>query len=88
MGITTNYGHPGSGSFPSAWNEGEDHLGNKRRNKQADDSLSGAMDPEFDSLTAALRQMHDSIANEPVPDDFLDLLDQIDAKFSAHKKFS
>ncbi|WP_411291888.1 NepR family anti-sigma factor [Sphingorhabdus sp.] len=32
--------------------------------------------------------MHDSIANEPVPDDFLDLLDQIDAKFSAHKKFS
>ncbi|XVO20997.1 MAG: hypothetical protein HEQ18_10750 [Sphingorhabdus sp.] len=46
------------------------------------------MDPEFDSLTAALRQMHDSIANEPVPDDFLDLLDQIDAKISASKKFS
>ena len=47
-----------------------------------------AMDPEFDSLTAALRQMHDSIANEPVPDDFLNLLDQIDAKISSAKKIS
>ncbi|MBJ7253284.1 MAG: hypothetical protein JHD25_00740 [Sphingomonadaceae bacterium] len=46
------------------------------------------MNPEFDSLTAALRQMHDSIANEPVPEDFLDLLDQIDAKISTSKKFS
>lgn len=52
------------------------------------DGVIGAADPEFDSLTAALRQMHDSIASEPVPDDFLDLLDKIDAKFSASKKFS
>jgi hypothetical protein len=88
MGITINYGHPGSGSFPSAWNKGEDQLAIKKRKKQAVDSLSGSMDPEFDSLTAALRQMHDNIANEPVPDDFLDLLDQIDAKFSSYKKFS
>ncbi|MFN5128445.1 MAG: NepR family anti-sigma factor [Sphingomonadaceae bacterium] len=56
---------------------------NKRKRKAGE-----AMDPEFDSLTAALRQMHDSIANEPVPEDFLDLLDQIDAKISASKKFS
>lgn len=83
----TDYGHPGSGTFPSTWKDGEGQLGDKKMKRRAV-NLGGAMDPEFDSLTAALRQMHDSIANEPVPDDFLDLLDQIDAKFSASKKFS
>jgi len=87
MGITTNCGHPGSGTLPSAWNDGEGQLDMKKGKRQAS-HLGGAMDPEFDSLTAALRQMHDSIANEPVPSDFLDLLDQIDAKMSATKKFS
>ena len=87
MGITTNHGHPGSGTFPSAWNDGGGQLDMKKGKQQAS-HLGGAMDPEFDSLTAALRQMHDSIANEPVPNDFLDLLDQIDAKMSATKKFS
>lgn len=43
--------------------------------------------PEFNHLTVALRQMHDDVANEPIPDDFLDLLDRIDAKMSATKKF-
>lgn len=42
--------------------------------------------PTFDALTAALRQMHDSIVDEPVPDDFLDILERIDAKVSAKKK--
>jgi hypothetical protein len=42
--------------------------------------------PEFDALTNALRQMHDSVASEPIPDDFLDLLDKIEAKWSASKK--
>lgn len=87
MGITTDYGHPGSGTIPSAWNDGEGQLGTHKNKKHASD-VGEAMDPEFDSLTAALRQMHDSIANEPVPDDFLDLLDQIDAKMSASKKLS
>lgn len=87
MGITTDYGYPGPGTFPSAWNDGEDQLGNNKSKRQAS-KMGETMDPEFDSLTAALRQMHDSIANEPVPDDFLDLLDQIDAKMSASKKFS
>ena len=45
------------------------------------------MDFEFDHLTAALRQMYESVANEPIPDDFLNLLDMIDAKMSASKKF-
>jgi hypothetical protein len=84
MGITTEYGQPGSGTLRGAWNDGGGQLAiNKRKRKAGEE-----MDPEFDSLTAALRQMHDSIANEPVPDDFLDLLDQIDAKISASKKFS
>ena len=84
MGITTEYGQRGSDTLLGAWNDGGGQLGSNKRKRQA----AEAMDPEFDSLTAALRQMHDSIANEPVPDDFLDLLDQIDAKISPAKKIS
>jgi hypothetical protein len=87
MGVTTEHGHRGSGAFPGAWSDGEGQLGSYKGKKRSA-ALGEATDPEFDSLTAALRQMHDSIANEPVPDDFLDLLDQIDAKISASKKFS
>lgn len=84
MGITTEYSHSGSDTLPGAWNDGGGQLGSNKGKQQEEE----AMDPEFDSLTAALRQMHDSIANEPVPDDFLDLLDQIDAKMSSAKKIS
>ena len=84
MGITTEYGQSGSGTLPGVWNDGGGQLGNNKGKQYAGE----AMDPEFDSLTAALRQMHDSIANEPVPEDFLDLLDQIDAQISASKKLS
>jgi hypothetical protein len=87
MGTTTVCGHPEPGTFPSTWKDGEGQLENKKI-KRRTGTQRGDMDPQFDSLTAALRQMHDSIANEPVPDDFLDLLDQIDAKMSASKKFS
>ncbi len=44
-----------------------------------------AVDPEFDPISAALRQMHDGIAQEPVPDEFLKLLDQLDDRL-ANKK--
>lgn len=44
------------------------------------------VDPAFDPITAALRQMHDEFANEPIPDDFMDLLDRIDKRFAASKK--
>lgn len=87
MSVTTDYGRPASGTFPSTWNDGEGQL-SSNLGKQHAGETGEAMDPEFDSLTAALRQMHDSIANEPVPDDFLDLLDQIDAKILASKKFT
>jgi Anti-sigma factor NepR len=39
-----------------------------------------------DPVTAALRRMHDNIAAEPIPDDFLELLEKIDAKMIASKK--
>ncbi len=32
----------------------------------------------FDPIAAALRQMHDEVASEDIPDDFLKLLDEID----------
>ena len=83
----SDYGHSGSESIPGAFKGGEGQLGKKSGKGQPGFVGDGA-DYDFDALTAALRQMHDSIANEPVPDDFLDLLDQIDAKMSATKKFS
>lgn len=55
-----------------------------RRSRSGKTFSEGASDP----VTAALRKMHDEIASEPIPEDFLALLDQIDAKMSATKKFS
>lgn len=45
-----------------------------------------AVDPDFDPISAALRQMHDGVANEPVPDEFLLLLDQLDARMAEKDK--
>ncbi|MGB5077826.1 MAG: NepR family anti-sigma factor [Sphingorhabdus sp.] len=42
-------------------------------------------DPAFDSIAAALKQMHQAVANEDLPDDFLRLLEEIDAKIAADK---
>lgn len=44
-----------------------------------DDDLSS------DPIAAALKQMHDAIINEELPDDFLKLLDEIDTKIAAKK---
>ena len=41
-----------------------------------------AVDSEFDPIAAALRQMHEGVAKEPVPDDFLKLLDQLDERLA------
>ena len=35
-----------------------------------------------DPIAAALKQMHDDVANEELPDDFLRLLDEIDNKIA------
>lgn len=38
-----------------------------------------------DSIAAALKQMHDAVASEELPDDFLRLLAEIDTKIAAKK---
>jgi hypothetical protein len=50
---------------------------NKPGNHDAD---SGA-----DPIAAALKQMHDAVANEELPADFLKLLDEIDMKIADKK---
>lgn len=39
-------------------------------------------DLAFDPIEAALRQLHDNVASEDIPDDFLRLLDQLDDRSS------
>ena len=39
----------------------------------------------FDPVSAALQQLHQAVASEAVPDDFLRLLEEIDAKIAAVK---
>ena len=38
----------------------------------------------FDPVTAALKQMHEAVASEDLPDDFLRILEEIDAKIAAN----
>lgn len=42
-------------------------------------------DMAFDPVAAALRQMHDKVANEAIPDDFNDLLDRLAARVEERK---
>lgn len=39
----------------------------------------------FDPIAAALRQMHDKVSQEDIPDDFLRLLDEIDERAAKGK---
>ncbi|WP_221792770.1 hypothetical protein [Aquisediminimonas sediminicola] len=43
------------------------------------------VDADFDPVSAALTQLHQAVVNEPVPEDFLRILDDIDAKIAAKK---
>jgi hypothetical protein len=38
-----------------------------------------------DPIAAALKQIHDAVASEELPDDFLRLLDEIDTKIDSKK---
>ena len=38
-----------------------------------------------DPIAAALKEMHDAVASEALPDDFLRLLDEIDTKIAEKK---
>ncbi len=42
-------------------------------------------DTAFDPIAAALKQMHQAVASEDLPDDFVRILEEIDAKIAASK---
>ena len=42
-------------------------------------------DTAFDPVSAALQQLHQAVASESVPEDFLRILEEIDAKIAAAK---
>ena len=44
------------------------------------------VDTRFNPVSAALKQMHEAVAAEQVPEDFLRILDEIDAKIAARKQ--
>lgn len=43
------------------------------------------MPPQPDPISAGLKKLFETVAEEPIPDDFLSLLDQIDAERSARQ---
>ena len=43
------------------------------------------LDSAFDPVSAALHQLHATVASEKLPDDFLRILEDIDAKIAAAK---
>ena len=47
-----------------------------------------SVDNAFDPVSAALQQLHQAVASEAVPDDFMRILDEIDAKIAAAKPAS
>lgn len=44
-----------------------------------------SVNSDYDPVSAALKQMHVAVTSEPVPDDFMRILDEIDAKIAAAK---
>ena len=42
--------------------------------------MPGAPPLAFDPIAAALQQIHDKVADEPIPDDFMALLDQFEVE--------
>lgn len=50
------------------------------RNRDNDRKARSKVGLAFDPIAAALRQMHDNVSSEDIPDDFLRLLDEIDLR--------
>lgn len=50
-----------------------------------DEKGASKVDNDFDPISAALRQLHHEVASEPLPENFLRILDEIDAKIAARK---
>lgn len=54
--------------------------------KNSNDEKGRAMvETDFDPISAALKQLYHSVANEPLPDNFLRILDEIDAKIAVRQ---
>lgn len=53
----------------------------EKTNKPGNHDEDSAGDP----IAAALKQMHDAVASEELPDEFLKLLDEIDMKIASKK---
>lgn len=46
-------------------------------------TMRKARDERDDPVSTALKKLHESVIDEPLPDEFMDLLDQIDRKIAA-----
>ena len=73
-------------ALPANW-ERFGMAGKKRdeTGENAPNKRSGHVALAFDPIAAALRQMHDEVASEDIPDDFLKLLDEIDDRVKQRK---
>lgn len=73
----------GVGSGVLAQLEQQKMAGDNRGNAQ---KRRGKVGLAFDPIAAALRQMHEDVTSEAIPDDFLRLLDEIDARDTSARK--
>lgn len=44
-----------------------------------------AKDDKDDPVSTALKRLHEAVIDEPLPDEFMDLLNQIDQKIAAQE---
>lgn len=56
-----------------------------QRNKGAQVPVKQAMQNNSDPIAMALKRLHDDVVSEPVPDDFMKLLSEIDRKIGSEK---
>lgn len=48
--------------------------------------VEAGQDMTADPISIALKRMHDAIVDEPLPEEFLALIEQIDAKIAGRKQ--
>jgi hypothetical protein len=57
--------------------------GRMTKNKPPKGRKMNHIETAFDPVAAALKQMHEAVTSEALPDDFLRILEEIDAKIDA-----
>jgi hypothetical protein len=78
ISVTNQQTSPTTDSLNSKQMLGEQHAMAKAKKPRLSE-----LDIGNDAIAAALKQMHDAVASEELPDDFLRLLDEIDTKIAA-----